>query len=68
MAWLRKKEVAYLIGRSVSGLDKLIVADPSFPRPIKASPNRQSHAYFDEADIKAWEESQKAQRAISKGV
>ena len=62
MALLRKTTAAKTIDLSKSGLEKLVAADPTFPRPIKLGEHRQSAVFFDEDELHAWIESKKAQR------
>ena len=62
MSLLRKNNAAKLLDLSKSGLEKLVNADPSFPRPIKLGENRQSAVFFDEGEINAWIDAKKAQR------
>jgi prophage regulatory protein len=44
------------------GLTKLQQKDPSFPRPIKFSKERQAHAYFDIKELQEWLELKKSER------
>jgi len=40
-----------------SGLTKLRVKDPSFPKPIKDGDSRQAAAYYVVAEVEAWLQS-----------
>ena len=62
---IRRTDAAAMVGRSLSGFDKLVAADSTFPRPIKMGATRQAPVYFDEAEIVAWIEAQKAMRQAS---
>lgn len=62
MALLRKTTAAKVLDLSKSGLEKLVNADPSFPRPIKMGDTRQAAVFFDQAEILAWIDAKKAQR------
>ncbi|MEG0482241.1 MAG: hypothetical protein RR569_03940 [Acinetobacter sp.] len=57
-----KKEVCELLSITRDGLTKLQLKDPTFPRPIKFSKERQAHAYFDIQEVIEWVESKKAER------
>ena len=45
-----------------SGLAKLRVKDPSFPKPIKDGDSRQAAAYYVVAEVEAWLQSKIAAR------
>jgi len=45
-----------------SGVAKLRLNDPAFPKPIKFSDSRQAVCYFVVEEIDAWLEAQKAKR------
>ena len=45
-----------------SGLAKLRVKDPSFPKPIKDGVSRQAAAYYVVAEVEAWLQSKIAAR------
>ena len=62
MALLRKTTAAKVLDLSKSGLEKLVSADPSFPRPIKMGETRQAAVFFDQAEIQSWIEAKKAAR------
>jgi prophage regulatory protein len=49
--------VALILGRSSSGVDKLRVRDPDFPKPLKSSENRRSRVYFVRSEIEAYLQS-----------
>ena len=53
-ALISQTEVCKAIGQTRSGLAKLRKKDPSFPRPIKFSDNRQAAAYYVVAELNAW--------------
>mgnify|MGYP003621862684 CR=1 FL=1 len=57
-----KKEVCELLSLTRDGLTKLQQKDPSFPRPIKFSKERQAHAYFDIKELQEWLELKKSER------
>ncbi|MBR9756283.1 AlpA family phage regulatory protein [Cobetia sp. 4B] len=54
LRFLRTREVCEKIGRSRSSLEKLLVKDPDFPRPIKDGIGRASTNYWYEHEIEAW--------------
>ena len=45
-----------------SGLAKLRIKDPSFPKPIKDGDSRQAAAYYVVAEVEAWLQSKIAAR------
>lgn len=47
-------ELAQLIRRTRSGLDKLRAKDPTFPKPLKDGTDRQARVYFVRAEVEAW--------------
>lgn len=47
-------EVAHTMRRTRSGVDKLRVRDPSFPKPLKDGNNRRSRIYFVRQEIEAY--------------
>lgn len=51
---LTKAEVATRLRRSPSGVDKLRLRDPSFPKPIKDGIDRRSRVYFIATEIEVW--------------
>lgn len=51
---LTKAEVAVRLRRSPSGVDKLRLRDPSFPKPIKDGIDRRSRVYFIATEIEVW--------------
>jgi prophage regulatory protein len=53
-ALIPQPEVCRVIGQTRSGLDKLRKKDPTFPKPIKFSNNRQAAAYYVIAELNAW--------------
>lgn len=50
-----------------SGLAKLRVKDPSFPKPIKDGDSRQAAAYYVVAEVEAWLQSKIAARDKTQG-
>ena len=50
-----------------SGLAKLRVKDPSFPKPIKDGDSRQAAAYYVVAEVEAWLQSKIADRDKAQG-
>lgn len=50
-----------------SGLAKLRVKDPSFPKPIKDGDTRQAAAYYVVAEVEAWLQSKIAARDKAQG-
>lgn len=50
-----------------SGLAKLRVKDPSFPKPIKDGDSRQAAAYYVVAEVEAWLQSKIAARDKAQG-
>lgn len=63
MALLKKTTAQQMLDMSKTSLEKLVAADPTFPRPIKMGTAKQSAVYFDSEEIAAWIEAQKAKRA-----
>lgn len=53
-ALIPQSEVCKAIGQTRSGLSKLRKKDPSFPKPIKFSPNRQAAAYYVVSELNEW--------------
>lgn len=47
-------ELGSVLRRSRSGLDKLRVKDPAFPKPLKDGTGRQARVYFVRAEVDAW--------------
>lgn len=50
-----------------SGLAKLRVKDPSFPKPIKDGDSRQAAAYYVVAEVEAWLQSKISARDNAQG-
>ena len=50
-----------------SGLAKLRIKDPSFPKPIKDGDSRQAAAYYVVAEVEAWLQSKIAARDKPQG-
>lgn len=48
------KETAAMLGRTISGLSKLRVADPDFPKPIRFGDERRGRAYFVRSEVAAY--------------
>lgn len=51
---LKIADVAKLIGRSRSSLDRIRNQDPTFPTPIKDGQSRQAPCYFVRSEVEAW--------------
>lgn len=49
-----KNEVCHILSVSRDKLDKLIMDDIGFPRPIKEGGSRQAPVYFDTKSIHQW--------------
>lgn len=47
-------EVASVMRRTRSGVDKLRARDPNFPKPLKDGDNRRSRIYFVRSEIEAY--------------
>lgn len=47
-------EVAQVMRRTRSGVDKLRARDPSFPKPLKDGDNRRSRIYFVRQEVEAY--------------
>lgn len=54
---IRLSDVCTLLGVSRTGLDRLLVKDPTFPSPIKTGNSRQSPVFFDYQQIQHWHQS-----------
>ncbi|MCE8002715.1 helix-turn-helix transcriptional regulator [Billgrantia ethanolica] len=48
-----------------SGIAKLRLNDPTFPRPIKFSDSKQATCYFSVAEVQEWIESKLAERGTA---
>lgn len=62
-ALVRISTLAQMLDLSRSGLAKLRIKDPTFPKPIKDNSNRQAAAYFVVAEVEAWLQAKMANRA-----
>ena len=51
---LTMNEVAGLLRRTRSGVDKLRARDPSFPKPLKDGDDRRSRIWFVRQEIEAY--------------
>ena len=51
---LTMAEVAQALRRTRSGVDKLRVRDPHFPKPLKDGDDRRSRIYFVRSEIEAY--------------
>lgn len=51
---LTMNELAAMLRRSRSGVDKLRARDPGFPRPFKDGTDRRSRIYFVRSEIEAY--------------
>lgn len=47
-------EVAQVMRRTRSGVDKLRARDPQFPKPLKDGDNRRSRIYFVRQEVEAY--------------
>lgn len=65
---IRKVKLCQQLGITAGGLDKLKKRDPSFPKPIKDSENRQAAAYYVVAEVEAWLQRRVAERDSAQGV
>lgn len=65
---IRKVKLCQQLGITAGGLDKLKKRDPSFPKPIKDSENRQAAAYYVVAEVEAWLQRRVAVRDSAQGV
>lgn len=51
---LSKKEVARMLNKSISGLDKYVALRPEFPKIVKDGVHRQSPVFYVEEEILGW--------------
>lgn len=51
-----------------SGLAKLRIKDPSFPKPIKDGDSRQAAAYYVVAEVEGWLQAKIAARDQAQGM
>ncbi|AKG14819.2 helix-turn-helix transcriptional regulator [Moraxella bovoculi] len=56
-----KTQASKMLAISTEAIRKLIINDPTFPKPYKSGMHRQSAVYFDYAELVAWHEAQKTQ-------
>lgn len=54
IALITVSETAGCLRLSRSGLDKLRVKDPTFPKPLKDGSGRQARVYFVQSEVDAW--------------
>lgn len=54
-----QKTTCHMLDLTAEGLRKLILKDPTFPKPYKAGQTRQSPVYFDYAELVQWHNNQK---------
>ncbi|MDD2106817.1 helix-turn-helix transcriptional regulator [Pseudomonas asiatica] len=59
---LTMAELAAMLRRTRSGVDKLRARDPSFPKPLKDGTNRRSRIYFVRSEVEAYLSSRLAAR------
>ena len=52
--------VALSLDMSREGLRKLVMRDPTFPRPVKLGESRQAAVFFDAQAVEQWLENKKA--------
>lgn len=57
LQFLPFNEVCKLLGKSRSGLYKLMAADPSFPQPIKEGNARSARAFFVASELSTWQQA-----------
>ena len=55
-------EVAQVMRRTRSGVDKLRARDPLFPKPLKDGENRRSRIYFVRQEVEAYLSARLAER------
>ena len=51
--------VALALDLSREGLRKLVMRDPTFPRPLKLGESRQAAVFFDAQEVEQWLENKK---------
>ena len=51
-----------MLGKSRSGLAKLLKNDPAFPKPLKYGLSRQARCFFVAEEISAWLKSKTSER------
>ena len=56
-------EVCGLLSLERDGLRKLMLKDPTFPKPIKLGDSKQAPVFFDIKELEQWLELKKAERA-----
>ncbi len=61
-ALIRISTLADMLDLSRSGLAKLRLRDPSFPKPIKDSDKRQAAAFFVVSEVETWLQERMANR------
>lgn len=61
-ALMRISTLADMLDLSRSGLAKLRLRDPSFPKPIKDSDKRQAAAFFVVSEVETWLQERMANR------
>ena len=64
---IRQPAICQWLDVTRSGLAKLRVKDPSFPKPIKDGDSRQAAAYYVVAEVEAWLQSKIAARDKAQG-
>ena len=60
---IRKHRLCKMLDMTREGLDKLIIRDESFPRPIKLGITRGSAVVFDLAEVNNWLEGNRCRGA-----
>ncbi|WP_417777463.1 helix-turn-helix transcriptional regulator [Stutzerimonas xanthomarina] len=51
-----------MLGKSRSGLAKLLKNDPAFPKPLKCGVSRQARCFFVAEEISAWLKNKTSER------
>lgn len=64
---IRISTLADKLDLSRSGLAKLRIKDPTFPKPIKDSDKRQAAAFFVVAEVEAWLKAKMEKRVQVEG-
>lgn len=62
MALLKKDNARQVLDISRAQLEKLVLTDFTFPRPIKLGTKQQSSVFFVQEELDTWIEEQKAKR------
>ena len=62
---LTMAEVAQIMRRTRSGVDKLRARDPQFPKPLKEGDKRGSRIYFVRQEIEAYLSARLASREVA---